>query len=125
MEKHTPGPWDVYIGEDRDVIAVSKWIDGPNGGKMAISLARLPDPKKHLSQEEINANGYLMAAAPKMREALKDVRRFIKAELDVRIASHTIGGGISTLDEQDGGLVGEAMQCLERIDAALGKAEGV
>lgn len=55
--------------------------------------------------------------------ALKIARAFVQAELDVRIDSHTLGGDMATLDESEGGICGEAMDCLARIDAAIAKAE--
>lgn len=62
-------------------------------------------------------------------EALKDARKFIAAELDVRLDSFCLKGtdgkpDISTLDDSDGGTCGEAMDFLARIDAALAKVKG-
>lgn len=68
--KHTPGPWNLYVDEDGDAIAVSKWVEGRNGGTIGVSIARMPVPDK-LSRPEINANASLIAGAPDLLEALK------------------------------------------------------
>lgn len=65
-----------------------------------------------------------LEAAPDVYAALKSARAFVKAELDVRVDSHTLGGDLATLDETDDGICAEAMRMLEQIDAALAKAEG-
>lgn len=121
---HTPGPYSRYTGEGNDTISVTKWIDGPNGGKMAISLAKMPLPGKHLSQEQINANARLFESAPDLLATLKSVREFVKAELDVRVDSHTLDGELMGFDYDGPPIITEARECLERIDAALARAEG-
>ena len=68
------------------------------------------------------AAAHLMVAAPELLAALHKAREFVQAELDVRVDSHTIGGDLSTLDEADGGICGEAIDMLAVIDAALTKA---
>jgi hypothetical protein len=71
--KHTPGPWHQYIGYDTgNSIAVS--YDVPNRGLRA-TICSMPSPDKevHRTQEQINANAHLIAAAPEMLEALDDM----------------------------------------------------
>jgi len=75
---HTPAPWNVYIGEGEDIIAVTKWLPGPNGGHFACELAKMAMPKKYLSQQEINDNGRLMRAAPDLLSALREAREALE-----------------------------------------------
>jgi hypothetical protein len=76
-----------------------------------------------------DADDQLIAAAPDLLAALRDARNFIQAELDTRLDSFCTKGpdgkpDISTLDDADGGHVGEAVDCLARIDAAITLATG-
>lgn len=77
-------------------------------------------------QEQLPLPGHcsLRSGYDRMRSALIDARVFLQAELDVRLDSYCLKGpdgkpDISTLAEEDGGCVGEAMDFLARIDSAL------
>lgn len=68
----------------------------------------------------------MLATDGKMIEALEDARRFVQAELGVRLESYCLKGpdgtpDISTLSDEDGGasLVAAAQQALAKIEAAL------
>ena len=65
MSKHTPGPWE-FDGEYVWADAVRGYVADPNTDDMTSGrgLAKLDAPKM------INANGYLIAAAPELLEAL-------------------------------------------------------
>ncbi len=69
------------------------------------------------------AQAHARAEIARLRDALKDARNFVKAELDVRKDSYTINGDWATLDETDGGACGEALCCLERIDNTLAEPQ--
>lgn len=56
------------------------------------------------------------AAASK---ALIFARTMVAEELKVREAMYTVGGDYLTLSEEDGGACGEALACLEQVDAAI------
>lgn len=55
-----------------------------------------------------------------MCAAARSAAAFVREELAVRIDSHTLGGDLATIDETEGGIIGEAMDCLARLEAALG-----
>lgn len=66
MSKHTPGPWE-FDGEYVWADAVRGYVADPNTDDMTSGrgLAKLDAP------EMIKANGYLIAAAPELLEALQ------------------------------------------------------
>ncbi len=72
---------------------------------------------------QAHARAEMGAEIARLRDALKDARNFVKAELDVRKDSYTINGDWATLDETDGGACGEALCCLERIDNTLAEPQ--
>jgi|FreactcultureFD7_1027221.scaffolds.fasta_scaffold29446_2 hypothetical protein len=61
----------------------------------------------------------LLAENARLRATLVNARAFVADELAVRIDSHTLGGDLSTIDESEGGIIGEAQQTLAMIDRAL------
>lgn len=65
--KHTPGPWGVH-GDDGTLI-------GPSNGKQMIAGAKHSHVVKEwaVSLEEAQANARLIAAAPDMLAALREV----------------------------------------------------
>ena len=109
--KHTPGPWRAEC--DGLIVAME-------------SNQRVAFTSRHGAScnDEFDGNACLLAASPDLLTALQDARAFVKAELDARISEHTTAGDMATLDETDGGLCGEAMDALARIDAAIAKATG-
>lgn len=67
--KHTPGPWSIREGEGKDN---TKWIDGNDG----LVLAYVSD--KNLKDTSLrDANAQLIAAAPELLEALKEVHKYL------------------------------------------------
>ncbi len=111
---HIPGPYDRYIGEGNDIISITKWIDGPRGGKMAMSLAKIALPSKPFSQEQMNDTARLFQAAPAMLEALK----FAETALD-QARSHIAG---ETPDEPTMTAADLVSIVLEIIDEAKNSA---
>ena len=67
MSKHTPGPWDIYVGY------VGTFIRAPkNDGFGRIVIAEM-SADKAFSQEEVRANAHLIAAAPQLLTVLEAV----------------------------------------------------
>lgn len=91
---HTPGPWEIRDSNMRTIEAPGGSICTPSGH----CLKGRPD-------EELEANARLIAAAPDLLEACKQV-------LDAQVAND---------QSQWEHLLDEA---LERIEAAVAKAEG-
>jgi hypothetical protein len=66
---HTPGPWHVSKRSHGGAIC---GVDGPNGECVAVIWADAGDGMKaHLPEWETNA--HVLAAAPEMLEALRDI----------------------------------------------------
>jgi len=100
VSAHTPGPWVVehcYAG-GRTVCQMR------SPDKLVCVNASADSQGPYLATLE---NARLMAAAPDLLEALKEVRRFLDHDEPVRIAA-------SAHDRQ----------LMETVDAAIAKAEG-
>lgn len=71
--KHTPGPWEVFHSAARGTpIQVSVPIEAPmNGGEFIC----MPMGERRI------ANAHLIAAAPELLEALRDLNRAIIAHI--------------------------------------------
>lgn len=93
MSKHTAGPWEYQKGAC-DIITKDKWIADI----------------KWLSSED-DANGFLIAAAPELLEALKRALEWGESEI------HNEYDGASMLKER--------LAELDFLRAAISKAEGV
>lgn len=82
--KHTPGDWYVYVGEEREAIAVQKFVPGDSGGTVAKAICRMPVPQvwgaknQRNTQDEINANARLIAAAPVLLAACRGALAALK-----------------------------------------------
>ena len=63
MSKHTPGPWRVN--------GYGEIVCGEGNDELRIADVAPWDPRKH--REEMSANGRLLAAAPEMLAALKNL----------------------------------------------------
>ena len=74
--KHTPGPWSWYTDYNEDnVFAV--WVEAPDVTRKTANIC-VADCSWVESLEEAEANGALIAAAPKLLEALEDLRAQIR-----------------------------------------------
>lgn len=85
--KHTPGPWLAYYGSSEELVTI---IDSQN--EDICELAPFVDD---YSEEEMNANAKLMAAAPEMLEALNAImnyKRIFKGFLDSMKDEQADGG---------------------------------
>ena len=69
--EYTKGEWEVYTGHDAGMRPLILVPDKPNRPNKVI--ARLIDGKDN----ELLANARLIAAAPKMYEALKDMQEYV------------------------------------------------
>ena len=72
MSKHTPGPW---VAEGLDVTATHQ--------RQRIARCDL-EPDEYISSEETRANALLVAAAPDMVEALKQIAQPIPTPPDTK-----------------------------------------
>lgn len=103
--KHTPGPWRV--GPSNDVqgrYADSSQIWVPHG---AVSHCVVASVNYHLSQSEANAR--LIAAAPDLLKAAKEVLAGLNARIDAALA--------------DGGHAVPVFHGIAELHAAIAKAE--
>lgn len=75
MAKHTDGPWEFHNGSG----TIGRPLD--DGEETRIATVQYHG----LGEEQFNANGLVMAAAPDLLKGLKYARRFLKAE-DVDVA---------------------------------------
>ena len=113
MSGHTPEPW--WVLGDGITVCPPK----PRGQWIIRRASEV-----YMDRAQRAANARLIAAAPDLMEALGVARSFVTDELAVRIDSHTLGGDLATLDDEDAGMVREALDCLARIDAAVARATG-
>lgn len=100
MSGHTPGPWTKVNGE----------LFGPHGRRVLVSDSGIgvvcgsnPDP-------EHEANARLIAAAPELLEALRDLLRAV---------------GRAGYDDADSGELFELDSAAEEARAVIAKATGV
>jgi hypothetical protein len=88
MSKHTPGPW-----ESTDIVLDSRSFDEPSSQVVLVRARRgdIAYAAHHLTNgdpTEQHANAKLIAAAPQMLDALKEVKHWLEgwasaeAELD-------------------------------------------
>ena len=98
--KHTPGPWRPTFGQ-----LVRVFPKGSNSPICGVHIRGKFVGKQKRSHEEADANARLIAAAPDMLEALK--------EIETRLS----GDGYVDSDDKVAGLMS--------IRAAIAKAEGV
>lgn len=111
MSVHTKGPWSVEEDEDegRIIIVMDTRIDSPGYytaiHEVVVADCIEPDEKGY---DEALANANVMAAAPELYEALKELHALVLGECP------------SLLDEDSGG---DARLCME-IEDALKKARG-
>lgn len=99
--KHTPGPWKA-----------EGWNEIVVNSAEGYTLALAPSGRKSSSLEEIRANACLIAAAPDMVDALK----WAESCFFPLIHANSL--------EQREHASKDAAHALERIRAALAKAEG-
>jgi len=109
---HTPGPWHFHSNEDGKPIS---------NGKIAIAYmdAYSPDDDDEgLWQQETDANGNLVAAAPEMLECLQDILAvFNKAAADSS-GTHAIIEFFGSHDDA----VNQAIRWRQKTRAAVAKA---
>ena len=108
MSKHTPGPWVKAVKPTQ--VGRCFVIDTPDGlGRQHGHICCIYDDNTSFnmkSHEEHEANAHLIAAAPDLLEALKDVSRILDA------VRYTVG------------LTKTQAERLKRAGAAIARAEG-
>ena len=112
---HTPGPWEILrldLG-DEEICSVPVAIRGGNGRLVVDNEGGLAPEAYEWTVEEIEANASLIAAAPELLEALKE----IKARLEVYDPTCPFCGGNASS--------GHRYTCLWHVaNAALREARG-
>jgi len=103
-EKHTPGPWDLWVDKEGAFTIRAEPEDGMVIAKRNVGTN---DPAEGI------ANAHLIAAAPELLEALKSARQFI--------VNGTEYGYIRMPDKD---CPDSAHDTLPKIQAAIAKAEG-
>ena len=78
MSNHTPAPWAVVLDGFREITGDSHWCCEIKGPGDRASLVKLQDshhcsPDYGISAEETQANAHLIAAAPELLAALKEL----------------------------------------------------
>lgn len=80
MEKHTPGPWIAKI-ESKEFCDTGDYTTEATIEKGKSCVAQCFD-HKDISEDEMEANTYLMAAAPEMYEAIYKLTMFTRNILE-------------------------------------------
>lgn len=111
---HTPGPWRIEEGTTLIWGNCDPDDRSSYGMGYPIMDAQYPRPwrRSNPTNDEIEANCSLVAAAPDLLVALKEARDFIHIERDQRLRC------------SDGISASEADARLQQMDAAIAKAEG-
>jgi len=105
---HTPGPWYVSDVDDPDPYRIHCGIRSTTGALIALPYRGAhDDPLRDLSDDELDYNTHLIAAAPDLLQALESVRS------NMRAISET--NRKWTLNDQ---------RVYEKVCAAIAKAEG-
>lgn len=105
--QHTPGPWKVNTAQKESWNSVGLIIHAPDGSAIAMSGG--------YNSDECKSNARLIAAAPKMLEALKE------AEARLRSLAHIFNAPNFT-DRYDDGPLTE--RTLGIVTDAIAQAEG-
>lgn len=109
MSKHTPGPWYVIEGNYTHAATINK------STKERICAVEFPDFKNGNNGHalEWQANAYLLAAAPEMYEALKNLIEWLDR---ANLTSTPSGGhGAFSYKGTEYGVVSEARSILTKI----------
>lgn len=79
--KHTPGPW-VALQNSRNIHQVAAWICtiGNNPGDPAVFSTVFDTEKKYVFGDKL-ADAHLIAAAPEMLEALKEIASATRSDV--------------------------------------------
>ncbi|HWY87049.1 MAG TPA: hypothetical protein VNX28_10010 [Gemmataceae bacterium] len=110
---HTPGPWHYHSHEDGKPIC--------NHGKFAIAYmdAYTPDEDDGgLWQQETEANGNLVAAAPDLLECLQDILAVFNQAATHSAGTHAIIGFFGDHDDS----INRALHWRQKTRTAIAKA---
>ena len=113
MDKHTAGPWGIYTPE-HDVTA---WDEG---SQRTITIAIMADDWEGDNAQEIReANARLIASAPELLEALKEVLELASGPHELCEDSYCDADWFG-----DGNLSDEIHKVLEKAVQLIDKVEG-
>jgi len=107
--KHTPGPWTVDDRIGKKATVVGPGTRRRKGIEIAYAGETYTGSRHDIGQEEAEANARLIAAAPSLLEELKEARQYVG-----KVAADHDGEDLAMM----------ARRRLERMDAAIAKAEG-
>jgi hypothetical protein len=124
MVKYTAGPWRVEEGTTLIWGNCDPHDHSSYGMGYPIMDGQHPRSwrRDHPTDDEIEGNCRLVAAAPDMLIALREARDFIATERNIRHQSCIVRGS-EEMDQDGAILVSEADARLIQIDAAIAKAE--
>jgi hypothetical protein len=119
MSKHTPGPWRAGPNGGWGLGPINAVFTAESDlyGDLLASLQTVPE------SPHMEANALLMAAAPRMYQALKTARDCISQDRQALADAH-MDPATNRLDEDGQAGVDEYDAVLAEIDAAIAQAEG-
>ena len=119
--KHTPGPWFyAWVGENGDHFL---HISSPTGEICDLPMFRYGDLPPSMVNATREANARLIASAPELLEALKEIRQ---AEKRIREYYQAIEAGTYLPDENKiANIIVDQVLASEKADKAIAKAEGL
>ena len=108
--KHTPGPWTLNAGKVR------------NRSRSIVADVRDTEHDNPPTREAAEANAHLIAAAPELLEALRDMATIIKTPGTVTdVEAEDLG---VRYDMENGPWSAICQAVIDRARAAIAKAEG-
>jgi hypothetical protein len=113
--KSTPGPWLIHA-KHRWIVPAEDAFREPDD---ALPICQLRDPDDLLTEDQTLANGFLIAAAPELYEALYNI-------IDINDEADTCMGGLADcLDGGNGPVQSRELQVvIELSRSVLAKARG-
>ena len=94
MSNHTPGPWKLIEGP-QEFSPDAAWIIGSDSSETICDVLSSDCVAAPSDEEEIHANALLIAAAPDLLAACKELRLFIGSDYDTRDLANLLDAAIA------------------------------